>query len=213
MSPVQKARGAADYLPDRHNLKALREAAQSCRGCPLHQNATQTVFGEGLKRARLMLVGEMPGDKEDRSGKPFVGPAGRILDEVLEAAGIERRDAYVTNTVKHFKWEARGKHRLHKKPTAAEIRACLPWLRAEIEVVQPQVFVCLGATAAKAMLGSDFRITREHGELIESDLARYTTATAHPSAILRKPERAERERAKQELIEDFEKIAELLHGN
>jgi len=147
------ATSARDFLPARRTLPSLRRAAAACRGCPLYRNATQTVFGEGAATARLMLVGETPGDREDLAGRPFVGPAGRLLDDALEAAGIERRDAYVTNVVKHFKWEPRGKRRLHRTPTIAEIRACMPWLEAEIELVKPHVLVCLGATAAKALLG------------------------------------------------------------
>src|SRR5712691_2351410 len=186
---------AAEYLPAALSLSALREAAADCRACPLWRNATQTVFGEGLKRADLMLVGEQPGDREDREGRPFVGPAGRLLDEALEEAGIDRSRAYVTNVVKHFKWQAKGKRRIHAKPAWAEIAACRPWLDAELEVVQPDVLVCLGATAAQALLGRQFRVTKERGRPVESDLAPHVLATIHPSAILRADkENRERER-------------------
>ncbi len=176
---------AADYLPERRSLVSLRRAAAECRGCPLWQIGTQTVFGEGRRDARLMLVGEVPGDREDIEGRPFVGPAGRLLDDALEQAGIEREDTYVTNVVKHFKWEARGRRRLHKTPNRREIGACLPWLDAEIELIKPKVLICLGGTAAKALLGNDFRVTRQRGEFVESKLAPHVTATVHPSAILR----------------------------
>ena len=211
MSANKDGLSAADFLPaENDSLTALQAAAQHCRGCALHENATQVVFGEGLPSARLMLVGEMPGNDEDLAGQPFVGPAGRVLNDALEAAGIERGDTYVSNVVKHFKWQARGKHRLHKSPGAREVRSCLAWLQAEIRVVQPRVFVCLGATAAKAMLGADFRVTRRHGELVASDLAPYTLATTHPSAILRKPDAAARDHAMQELIADLAIAASLL---
>lgn len=203
---------AADFLPESLSLAALKRAVQGCRGCPLYHDASQAVFGEGLKRSRLMLVGEMPGDGEDRAGKPFVGPAGRILDAALDEAGIERKDAYVTNVVKHFKWERRGRRRLHKTPNAREVRACLPWLEAEIDLVQPDAFVCLGATAAKSLLGSDFRVTRQHGQLLETRLARHTMATAHPSSVLRKPDREQRERAMQELVADLKRLGGVLNG-
>lgn len=204
---------AANFLPAQRSLAALRRAAGSCRGCGLYRDATQTVFGEGLKRSRLMLVGEMPGDKEDLAGKPFVGPAGRLLDEALDAAGIDRGDAYITNVVKHFKWEPRGKRRLHKRPNAGEVDACLPWLEAEIALLQPQMFVCLGATAAKALLGPDFRVSRQHGQLIGSDRAPYTTATTHPSAVLRMRDREARDRAMRELIADLETVERLLRSD
>lgn len=189
---------AADFLPERRTLASLRTAAAGCRGCPLWQTGTQTVFGEGRPDARLMLVGEIPGDREDLAGRPFVGPAGRLLDDALEAAGIEREDTYVTNVVKHFKYEARGRRRLHKGPKRIEIVSCLPWLEAEIELIKPKVLICLGGTAAKALLGSEFRVTRQRGEFVESNLAPRVTATVHPSALLRlRPEddrRAEFER-------------------
>src|SRR3954449_10221379 len=162
---------AADYLPQRLSLSSLREAAAGCQACPLWRTATQTVFGEGAARSELMLVGEQPGDREDREGHPFVGPAGRLLDEALEEAGIDRARAYVTNVVKHFKWQARGKRRIHAKPSWSEIAACRPWLEAELAVVKPEVLVCLGATAAQALLGKQFRVTKERGVPVASELA------------------------------------------
>src|ERR687896_2528294 len=176
---------AAPLVPERPTLGKLREAAAGCKACPLWETGTQTVFGEGLARAEVMLVGEQPGDREDREGRPFVGPAGRLLDEALEEAGIDRSLAYVTNVVKHFKWTARGKRRIHAQPSWGEIAACRPWLEAELAVVRPRVLVCLGATAAQALLGRDFRVMQRRGELVESDLAEYVTATVHPSSILR----------------------------
>jgi uracil-DNA glycosylase len=202
---------AADYLPERRNLKSLREAAAGCRGCGLWEDATQTVFGEGpARRAKLMLVGEQPGDREDRDGKPFVGPAGRVLDQALEDAGIDRGEAYVTNVVKHFKWRPAGKRRLHQRPNAEEIRACRPWLDSELEVVKPQALVALGATAAKALLGSSFRVSRQRGEFVESDLAPLVTATVHPSSILRIDDSDERRLAELDLVADLGKVAEKL---
>ena len=177
--------GAAALIPERPTLKSLRAAAAGCTACPLHENATQTVFGEGLKRARLMLIGEQPGDREDIEGHPFVGPAGRILDEALDKAGIERADAYVTNVVKHFKWTPKGKRRIHQAPRAEEIKACAPWLEAELDVVDPELMVCLGATAVRAVIGSKARVMKDHGELWESKLGRTAMPTLHPSAILR----------------------------
>jgi uracil-DNA glycosylase family protein len=200
---------AAQYLPERFALTSLREAAADCRGCPLWRTATQTVFGEGAKRSDLMLVGEQPGDREDREGRPFVGPAGRLLDEALEEAGIDRTRAYVTNVVKHFKWKARGKRRIHAKPAWSEITACRPWLDAELEVVRPDVLVCLGATAAQALLGRTFRVTRERGRAVESDLAPHVVATIHPSAILR-ADGADRERERAAFVDDLRVAASLL---
>src|ERR671929_462755 len=203
------AESAADFLPDRSTLPALREAAAGCRGCHLWQVGTQTVFGEGAKGAEAMFVGEQPGDQEDRAGKPFVGPAGRLFDEALEAAGIERTNVYVTNAVKHFKWQARGKRRIHQKPNAAEVAACRPWLDAELAVVKPRVLVLLGATAAQALLGRQFRVTQHRGEGVDSPLAEHVTATVHPSSILRgEPE--EREREFQALVDDLKVVATLL---
>lgn len=190
---------AADFLPDRLSLTALREAASSCRGCALYQNATQTVFGEGLKKADLMLVGEQPGDREDRVGAPFVGPAGRLLDEGLAAAGIDRSQAYVTNVVKHFAWTPRGKRRIHRKPNLQEITACRPWLDAELAVVRPRAVVALGATAAQALFGRDVRVTKDRGRPLGRELAPLTAVTVHPSSILRAPD----ERARSEGFESF----------
>jgi uracil-DNA glycosylase len=181
----EETSGAAALIPDRPTLKSLREAAAGCTACPLHENATQTVFGEGLKRARLMLIGEQPGDREDIEGHPFVGPAGRILDEVLDKADIERADAYVTNVVKHFKWTPKGKRRIHQTPRAEEIKACAPWLEVELDVVDLELLVCLGATAVRAVIGSKARVMKDHGELLESKLGRTAMPTLHPSAILR----------------------------
>ena len=194
MAPEQPAMSAAQFLPDRLTLPALREAARHCRGCPLYRNATQTVFGTGRKSARLILVGEQPGNDEDLSGEPFVGPAGKVLDRALADAGIERGDAYVTNVVKHFKWVPAGRRRLHKKPNAREIGACLPWLDKEIELIRPHVLVCLGATAAQAILGPSFRVTRQRGLVLTSGFSEQTVATIHPSSILRQSTGEDRER-------------------
>jgi uracil-DNA glycosylase len=200
---------AAELIPTRPTLPALRDAAAGCKACPLWRSGTQTVFGEGLKKADLMLVGEQPGDKEDLAGKPFVGPAGRLLDRALGGAGIDRGNAYVTNVVKHFKWEARGKRRIHKKPNLDEITACRPWLEAELSVVRPRVLVCLGATAAQALLGKQFRVTKQRGQFVESDLAEYVTATVHPSSILR-AHNEEREREIAALVADLRGVAGVL---
>jgi uracil-DNA glycosylase family protein len=201
---------AEEFLPARMNLKALREAAEHCRGCDLYKNATQTVFGEGPRRASVILLGEVPGDEEDKQGRPFVGPAGRLLDEALEEAGLARDEVYVTNAVKHFRWEPRGKRRLHKKPTARQIEACKPWLHAEILVVEPEVIVCLGATAAQTMLGREFRITKHRGKFFKSEHAAWLVATYHPSAVLRAPEKEDRDRMRAEFIEDLHHAVERL---
>jgi DNA polymerase len=203
---------ATPFLPERHSLKPLREAAAGCRGCHLWRPATQTVFGEGKKSSRLMLVGEQPGDREDRMGKPFVGPASRELDRGLEAADIDRRDAYLTNVVKHFKFEERGRRRIHQTPKRFEIDACMPWLDAELEVVQPEALVLLGATAAKALLGSSFRVTQHRGELLDSELAPIVTATVHPSSILRQPDEESRVREREAFAEDLKVVASALAG-
>jgi uracil-DNA glycosylase family protein len=203
---------ATPFLPERRTLSALREAAASCRGCHLWRGATQTVFGEGLKRARVMLVGEQPGDKEDLAGKPFVGPAGRELDKGLEAAGIARDEAYVTNVVKHFKFEERGRRRIHQTPKRFEIDACSPWLEEELRVVSPQALVLLGATAAKALIGSSFRLTKHRGELLDSELAPIVTATIHPSAILRQQDDASRSAEREAFAEDLRVVAKALSG-
>ncbi len=181
----EETSGAQSLIPESPTLKSLREAAAGCTACPLHKTGTQTVFGEGLKRARLMLIGEQPGDREDIEGHPFVGPAGRILDQALEQAEIERGDAYVTNVVKHFRWTPKGKRRIHQAPRAEEIKACAPWLEAELEVVDPEVMVCLGATAVRAVIGSKARVMKDHGEFLEAKLGRTAMPTLHPSAILR----------------------------
>jgi uracil-DNA glycosylase len=198
---------AAVHLPDRASLPALREAAQTCRGCALYLGATQAVFGEGARAADVMLVGEQPGDQEDLEGRPFVGPAGRLLDRALGEAGIDRGATYVTNVVKHFKWQARGKRRIHQKPNWTEIAACRPWLDAELAVVKPRVLVCLGATAAQALLGKSFRVTQSRGERVESPLAEVVTATVHPSSILRAEDRdAEYEK----FVADLKEVAKHL---
>ncbi len=204
---------AAPLIPPHPTLNMLKEAAAGCRACPLWQRGTQTVFGEGLLRARLILVGEQPGDSEDRQGRPFVGPAGRILDRALESAGIDRNDAYVTNVVKHFKWIPKGKLRLHQKPNSREIGACLPWLEAEIDLLRPEVLVALGATAAQALLGNQIRVTRDHGKLVPSPLVPYATATVHPSSILRAPTEQDRHRAMDGLIADLAVVAKVLRDN
>ncbi|HEX6397160.1 MAG TPA: UdgX family uracil-DNA binding protein [Steroidobacteraceae bacterium] len=195
------------FLPQRLTLPALRAAAAHCRGCPLYLHATQTVFGEGAARASIMLVGEQPGDREDLAGKPFVGPAGQLLDEALEEAGIERREVYVTNAVKHFNFEPRGKFRLHKRPPVTAIKACMPWLEAELAVVKPAVVVLLGATAAQAVFGAKFRITRDRGKLLSHELASKIIATLHPSAILRTPDSAARAAGRRALVTDLELAA------
>jgi uracil-DNA glycosylase len=203
---------ATPFLPEKRTLSALREAAAGCRGCHLWRGATQTVFGEGLKRARVMFVGEQPGDKEDLAGKPFVGPAGRELDKGLEAAGIARDEAYVTNVVKHFKFEERGRRRIHQTPKRFEIDACSPWLEEELRVVAPEALVLLGATAAKALMGSSFRLTRHRGELLDSELAPIVTATIHPSAILRQQDDASRSAEREAFAEDLRVVAKALAG-
>jgi len=208
--PAAEPNDATPFLPERPSLKALREAAAVCRGCHLWRGATQTVFGEGRKSARIMLVGEQPGDKEDLAGEPFVGPAGRELDRGLEAAGIDRGDAYVTNVVKHFKFEERGRRRIHQTPKRFEIDACRPWLEEEMRQVKPEALVLLGATAAKALLGSSFRVTRQRGELLESELAPIVTATIHPSAILRGPDEQTRAEEREAFAEDLRVVARAL---
>ncbi len=202
---------ADPLVPDRPTLPKLREAAAGCKACDLWKTGTQTVFGEGSPHAKVMFVGEQPGDKEDLAGKPFVGPAGAVLDKALVAAGIDRNEVYVTNAVKHFKWEPRGKRRIHKKPNQMEIAACRPWLNAEIEVTKPQVIVLLGATAAQAILGKDFKVTQHRGELIPSKLAPYVMATVHPSSILRAPDEDARHEAMRLFVEDMNRVASVIH--
>ncbi len=201
---------AAPLIPPRPTLTKLRDVAAGCRACDLWRRGTRTVFGEGGRSARLVLVGEQPGDREDLEGRPFVGPAGQILDEALEEAGIDRKLAYVTNAVKHFKWEPRGRRRIHQKPNAVEIAACRPWLDAELAVVRPDVLVCLGATAAQALLGRTFRVTKARGALIPSPLAPHVIATVHPSSILRAPDEAARRRERQLFVADLRFAAEFL---
>ena len=201
---------AASYIPMDPTLAKLVEAARGCKACNLWKRATQTVFGEGARHARVMLVGEQPGDKEDLLGKPFVGPAGKLLDKCLEAAGIERSQVYVTNAVKHFKWEPRGKRRIHKKPNTLEIAACRPWLDAEIAAVQPQAIVCLGATAAQALLGSQFKVSKQRGSLLSSPLAPLVMATLHPSSMLRAPDDETRHREIERFTDDLRVLAHAL---
>jgi uracil-DNA glycosylase len=201
---------AEDLIPEKPTLPLLQKAAADCKACDLWENATQTVFGEGARRARIMFVGEQPGNEEDLQGHPFVGPAGRLFDEALEEAGIDRRQTYVTNVVKHFKWEPRGKRRIHKKPNWTEITACRPWLEAEIATVKPKMIICLGATAAQALLGKDFRVSRQRGELIQSPLAQFVMATVHPSSILRAPDEQARREEMLRFIGDLIKAARIL---
>jgi uracil-DNA glycosylase len=203
-----EAVSAAEFVPASRSLPALRRAAEGCRGCPLWEDATQTVFGAGPRKAELMLVGEQPGDREDVEGEPFVGPAGRILARALETAEIGREDVYLTNAVKHFKWRARGKRRLHQTPRAGEVEACKPWLEAELKAVRPTALLALGATAAKALFGSSVRVTRDRGRLIDSSLAPVAALTVHPSAILRLRDHDEREDALAGLVDDLRLIVE-----
>ena len=202
---------ATPFLPDRLNLTALRTAAVDCRGCHLWRDgATQTVFGEGRARARVVMVGEQPGDREDRAGRPFVGPAGRELDRALDAAGIDRDEVYITNVVKHFKFEERGKRRIHQTPKRFEVQACMPWLEGELAVIAPEALVLLGATAAKSLLGSSFRLTQHRGDLLDSDLAPLVTATIHPSAILRLPEDEDRAGERRAFADDLRVVSTAL---
>lgn len=214
MNGVPVGPAASELIPPRPTLRTLREAAANCRACDLWAKATQTVFGEGSPHARVMLVGEQPGDREDIEGKPFVGPAGRLLDEALAEAGIDRDDVYVTNAVKHFRWEgaARGKRRIHKKPRASEINACRAWLDAELEVVEPEVVVCLGATAAQALLGRDFSVLRQRGKFVDSPIPAKVMATVHPSSILRAPDSETRKLEMRRFMADLKPIAEFLHS-
>jgi len=203
---------AAEFLPKKLNLKALEEASQGCRGCELYKDATQTVFGQGRASARLMLVGEQPGDKEDLEGKPFVGPAGRLLDKALEQAGIDRSEAYVTNAVKHFKWKPRGNRRLHQTPRAGEIEACKPWLQAEVQAVEPEALLAMGATAARSLFGPKVKVTKDRGRPLESPLAPVAAVTIHPSAILRLRAHDEREAELAGLVADLEAVGAALSG-
>jgi len=190
-------------VPETSSLTSLAKSARRCTACHLYRRATQTVFGEGPKAARLMLLGEQPGDQEDLAGKPFVGPAGKLLDRALTEAGIKRDEVYVTNTVKHFKWEPRGKRRIHQKPNSREIAACRPWLEAELRLVRPKLLVCLGATAAQSILGTSFRVTRERGKIFETDVAAKVMATVHPSSLLRQPDEESREREYASFVSDL----------
>lgn len=202
---------AADFFPDKSSLSAFKEAAADCKACDLWKRGTQTVFGEGGRRARVLFVGEQPGNEEDLTGKPFVGPAGRLFDTALAEAGIDRSQTYVTNVVKHFKWEPRGKRRIHKKPNSQEIAACRPWLEAEISLVKPKVIVALGATAAQALLGPKFRVTKQRSEFLESTLAPYIMATVHPSSILRAPDDESRRSEMRLFIKDLKKLAKVIN--
>jgi uracil-DNA glycosylase len=201
---------ATDFLPERRSLTALRKAAAGCRGCDLYEDATQTVFGEGAAKARVVLVGETPGDQEDRQGKPFVGPAGRELDRALERAGIDRKEAYVTNAVKHFRFQERGKRRIHQKPDGRHIKACRPWLDAELGLLKPEALIVMGATAAQALLGASFKVTKERGKLIETELAPIVVATIHPSAILRERDDDARHLQREAFTSDIQVAAEAL---
>jgi DNA polymerase len=201
---------AAEFLPEKRDIGSLREAARQCEGCPLFAKATQTVFGEGPRRAKAIFVGEQPGDVEDKEGTPFVGPAGRLFDKLLLEAGIEREKVYVTNAVKHFKWEPRGKRRLHAKPNSREIFACRPWLEAELEAIRPEMLILLGATAAQAMLGPKFRITKQRGQALETEWARWTMATYHPSALLRAMDQPDGEKMRKMFLRDLKLVARKL---
>jgi uracil-DNA glycosylase family protein len=204
---------AAPFVPATTSIRKLSAAAHECTGCDLYKNATQVVFGAGPQKARVMFVGEQPGDQEDRQGQPFVGPAGALLDKALEDAGIPRDEVYVTNAVKHFSWEPRGKRRIHKKPRASEIKACRPWLEAELRAVKPVVLVCLGATAAQAVLGSQFKLTQHRGTMQTSPMAAQVLATIHPSAVLRAPDSEGRREAYESLVEDLKVVASALRSS
>jgi uracil-DNA glycosylase family protein len=215
--PVARARRsrvetAAPLIPKRPTIKTLQEAARNCRACPLWKTGTQTVFGDGSRNAKVVFVGEQPGNDEDLAGKPFVGPAGKLLDKALVEAGINRDEVYVTNAAKHFKWEPKGKRRIHKKPNALEILACRPWLDAELEVLKPKVVVCLGATAAQALLGKDFRVSQKRGQFVKSPLAEYVVATVHPSSILRAPDDQTRHAEMTRFTQELQEIAKVIHG-
>lgn len=203
---------AAEFLPEKLTLDALASAAEGCRGCPLYADATQVVFGQGRPSARLMLVGEQPGDKEDKEGEPFVGPAGRLLDKALEEAGIVRSTAYVTNAVKHFKWKPRGNRRLHQTPRAGEIEACKPWLAAEVQAVEPEAVLAMGATAARSLFGTKVKVTKDRGKPLESPLAPVAAVTIHPSALLRLRDHDEREAEFAAFVADLEGVASALDG-
>ena len=205
-------KSAAPFVPKTTSLKVLRAASHECRGCDLYKSATQVVFGAGAKSARVMFVGEQPGDQEDRQGEPFVGPAGALLDKALADAAIPRDQVYVTNAVKHFKWEPRGKRRIHKKPRASEVKACRPWLEAELRSIKPAVVVCLGATAAQSMLGAGFRLMQQRGQVVSSPAAARIVATIHPSAVLRAPDSEGRKAAYEMLVADLKVVAKTLRS-
>ena len=210
-SPKRTSESSAqDLIPEKLTLPSLKTAAADCKACDLWKKGTQTVFGDGPRKATILFVGEQPGNEEDLTGKPFVGPAGRLLDEALAEAGIDRKQTYVTNVVKHFKWEPRGKRRIHKKPNAQEIKACHPWLEAEIALIKPRVIVALGATAAQALLGPQFRVTKQRGEFLKSTLAPYVMATVHPSSILRAPDAETRRIEYRQFINDLKKLSDML---
>src|SRR5438105_5275850 len=210
MSKDKSESSAEEFFPERKSLKAFRDAAADCKACDLWERGSQTVFGEGARHAEVVFVGEQPGNEEDLTGKPFVGPAGRLFDNALAEAGIDRSQTYVTNVVKHFKWEPRGKRRIHKKPNAQEISACRPWLEAEIALVKPKVIVALGATAAQALLGPKFRVTKQRGQFLESTLAPYVMATVHPSSILRAPDDETRRLEHRRFVDDLKKLARVI---
>src|SRR3984885_3889346 len=210
--PRTESTSAAEYIPDHPTPRTLRAAVQKCRGCDLYACATQAVFGEGPNSAQIVFIGEQPGDEEDRQGHPFVGPSGRLLDRALVEAGIDRSLVYVTNAVKHFKFEERGKRRLHKKPNGMEIRACQPWLEAEINLIQPQIIVCLGATAAQSIFGGTYRVTKERGQFVRNSWAPHVTSTVHPSAILRAPDEEQRHREYEKFVGDLKKVHRLWKG-
>jgi DNA polymerase len=206
----KETRSAKSFVPEKADLAQLRKAAQVCRGCELYRNATQAVFGEGPEKARIVMVGEKPGDREDIEGKPFVGPAGKLLHRAMLEAGIDPEDVYITNAVKHFKFEKRGAKRLHKKPSGPEITACRPWLDAELDLIKPSIIVCLGATPAQALMGKEARVTKIRGDFRKHEAAEFITATIHPSALLRMPEEEQRHEEYRRFVEDLQKVREKL---
>lgn len=210
--PRTESTSAAEFIPEHPTPRTLREAVQRCRGCDLYAHATQAVFGEGPNSAEIVFIGEQPGDEEDRQGHPFVGPSGRLLDRALVKAGIDRSLVYVTNAVKHFKFEERGKRRLHKKPSGLEIRACQPWLEAEINLIQPRIIVCLGATAAQTIFGGTYRLTKERGQFVRNSWAPYVTSTVHPSSILRAPDEEQRHMEYDRFVADLKKVHKVWKG-
>lgn len=211
-STKKEAGTAAPLVPPRPNISNLQKAARRCQACPLWKTGTQTVFGEGSRHAKVVFIGEQPGNDEDLAGKPFIGPAGKLLDKALVEAGIKRDEVYVTNAVKHFKWEPKGKRRIHKKPNAREIAACRPWLDAELDLLKPQVVVCLGATAAQALLGKDFKVSQRRGEFVTSSLAPNVVATVHPSSILRVPDDESRHAEYARFVVDLKKVAKVIRA-